>query len=66
MRSIEVENNRAEIRLFTSNDEITLEYYDTVILKFVPVFPNFIERAEANGEFIRNNATVIIIDNDGK
>lgn len=66
MRPIPVENNRAEIRLFTSNDEITLEYYDTVILKFDPIFPNFIESAEADGEFIRHTATVIIVDNDCK
>lgn len=56
---------KEEIRLFTSNDEITLEYDDTIILTFTPTFPT-IEILEADGEFIRNTATVFIIDNDCK
>ncbi|CAI8047959.1 hypothetical protein GBAR_LOCUS26511, partial [Geodia barretti] len=56
--------NSAEIRLFTSNDEITLEYDDRVLLRFTPDNPSLIPGLEANGEYIRDTATVNIIDND--
>ena len=58
--------NEAEIRLFTSNDEITLEYDDRVILSFTPDNPALIPALEAQGECIRDTATVNIIDNDSK
>ena len=58
--------NESGIRLFTSNDEITLEYDDRVILTFTPDNPAFIPGLEAQGEYIRDTATVIIIDNDSK
>ena len=36
-QAIDVEDNMAEIHLFTLNDEVTLEYDDTVIiLRFTP------------------------------
>ena len=57
-------SNSAEIRLFTSNDEITLENDDRVLLTFTPDNPGLIGGVEAAGEFIRNTAVVNIIDND--
>ena len=58
--------NETEIRLFTSNDETTLEYDDRVILTFTPDNPAFITGLEAEGEYVRYTATVYIIDNDSK
>ena len=54
------------IRLFTTNDEVTLVYDDTVILRFNPAIPEFIPAVESVGEFIRDTGTVNIIDNDSK
>ena len=51
------------IQLFSVDDDITLEYNDTVILKFI-VNPDVIQDLEAAGEYIRDTATVYIIDND--
>ena len=56
--------NEAEIRLFTSNDQIALEYDDRVILTFTPDNPALIPGLEAQGEYIRHTATVNFIDND--
>ena len=53
-----------EIRLFTRNDEITLEYNDSVILMFTPDNDTLIPGIEDVGEYVRNTTTVIIIDND--
>ena len=58
--------NEAEIRLFTSNDEITLEYDDRVILSFTPDNPALITGLAAAGEYVRDTATVNIIDNDSR
>ena len=58
--------NKTEIRLFTINDETTLEYDDRVILTFTPDIPALIPGLEAEGEYIRDTATVQIIDNDSK
>ena len=58
--------NSAEIRLFTANDEITLEYDDRVLLSFTPDNPVLIPALEGYGEYIRDTATVHIIDNDCK
>ena len=58
--------NETEIRLFTSNDEITLEYDDRVILSFTPDNPGLITGLETAGEYTRDNATVRIIDGDSK
>ena len=59
-------NNNAMVRLFTTNDGVTLEYDDTVILRFTPDNPAFIPGVEGAGEFIRDTAVVNIIDNDSK
>ena len=56
----------ADIRLFTTNDMITLEYNDTVILRFTPDNPLLIPGVESRGEYIRHSATVNITDNDSK
>ena len=56
--------NNAEIRLFTANDEITLEYDDRGLLMFIPDIPGLIPGLEGAGEYIRDTATVHIIDND--
>ena len=56
----------AEIRLFTANDEVTLEYDDRVRLDFNPIPANLITLLEAEGEYVRNSAIVNIIDNDCK
>ena len=56
----------ADIRLFTTNDVITLEYNDTVILRFTPDNSLLIAGVESRGEYIRHNATVNITDNDSK
>ena len=58
--------NEAEIRIFTSNDEITLEYDDSVILTFTPDNPALIPGLEAHGEYVRDTVTVYIIDNDSE
>ena len=58
--------NSAEIRLFTAYDEITLEYDDRVLLSFTPDNPGLIPSLEGYGEYIRDTATVHIIDIDCK
>ena len=56
----------AEIRLFTANDEVTLEYDDRVRLDFDPSAADLITGLESLGEYVRNTAIVNIIDNDCK
>ena len=58
--------NTADIRLFTSNDDISLEYDDRVRLVFTPDNTALITGVESFGQYIRTTATVIIIDNDGE
>ena len=54
-----------QIRLFTTNDETTLEYDDTITLTYNPTFLTFVEDLQnSNGEFIRDTATIVIVDND--
>ena len=65
-QTIDVEDDMAEICLFTTNDEVTLEYNDTVILRFTPDSDRLISGVESRGGFIRDTATVHIIDNDSK
>ena len=54
------------IRLITHQDIITLEYDDSIILVFTPNHPALIPALEDLGEFIRDTATVNIIDDDSK
>ena len=61
-----VTGNRTDnYQLFTTDDDITLEYDDTVLLTFSP-FNDIIQAFESAGEFLRDTATVNIIDNDRK
>ena len=55
-------SDNQEIRLFTRNDQITLEYDDRVQLVFTPNDPG----VEGVGEYIRDTAIVNIIDNDSR
>ena len=55
-----------EIRLFTRNDQITLEYDDRIKLVFTPNNPALIPALEYEGEYIRDTAIVNIIDNDSR
>ena len=61
-------DNDIAIQLFSRNDDITLEYNDTVILKFIvrSGLETLIQQLEAAGEYIRDTAIVNIIDNDCK
>ena len=59
-------SDNQEIRLFTRNDQITLEYDDRVQLVFTPSYPDLIPVVEDVGEYIRDTAIVNIIDNDSR
>ena len=61
-----LDTNNEEIRIFTINDDITLEYNDSIILVFIPDDPALIPGLEAAGEYIRDTATINIIDDDSK
>ena len=52
------------VRLFTANDELTLEYEDRVLLRFTPSSSDFISFVADRFEYIRDTAIVNIIDND--
>ena len=60
--------NDIAIELFSRNDDITLEYSDTVILRFIvdPAFAGLIQQFKDAGEYIRDTAIVDIIDSDRK
>ena len=55
-----------DVSLFIVNDDITLEYNDTVILRYTCGNPCYIPSIEGAGEFIRDTATVYIIDRDSE
>ena len=64
---VDVEGNaEAMIELRTRNDDITLEYDDTVILVFTPDEEDIIGFYEEEGEHIRDSVVVHIIDTDRK
>ena len=58
--------NAADIRLFITNDDITLEYDDKVRLTFNPDSPDLITDTENQGMYVRDTATVNIVDNDSE
>ena len=60
--------NDIAIQLFSRNDDITLEYDDTVILRFIvnPGLAGLIQQLRDAGEYIRDFAIVNIIDSDRK
>ena len=53
------------VSVVTINDDIALEYRDQVLLKFQPLHDRFIEDLEKAGEFLRDEAFLDILDNDG-
>ena len=55
--------NAADIRLFIINDDINLEYDDKVRLTFTPDSPDLITDTENQGMYVRDTATVNIVDN---
>ena len=57
-------SDNQEIRLFTSNDQITLGYDDRIQLVFTPNDPALIPGVESVGEYIRDTAIVNIIVGD--
>ena len=63
---VDADDPSTDIRLFTVDDEITLEYDDRVLLRFTPTHVNLIPGLERNFEYIRDTAVVNIIDNDRK
>ena len=54
--------NSGEIHLFAANDETTLEYEDRVLLRFTADRLEVIHAIEAAGEYVRDTASVNIID----
>ena len=58
--------NGTDIRLFTLSDRVALEYDDRILLRFTPSSPGFISGLESVGEYLRDTATVNIIDTDCK
>ena len=58
--------NTTGISIVMVDDKITLEYNDTILLTFTPDDHNIITDVERKGEYVRNTATVYIIDNDCK
>ena len=65
-RRVEVNNGFATIDLHAYDDDIPLEDDATVILSFSSTLPTLVEMVVNNGEFVRDNVTVFIQDNDGK
>ena len=63
---IRVSNAAASIRIFTVNDDISLEYDDRVRFVFTPDNPVLVPGLEGVGQYIRTTATVNIIDSDGE
>ena len=69
MQTIEYDSNNDDnenVDFFTSNDQITLEYDDRILLTFTPFNEFLIPGVEDLGEYIRDTAIVKIIDNDSK
>ena len=56
--------NSADVRIFTLDDDVTLEYDDRVQLMFIPDIPDLVSFLQSFGEYTRVTAVVNIIDND--
>jgi hypothetical protein len=62
---IDLNSDPVEIRLIMENDDISLEYNESIILRFTtPDDPTLFDDVEALGQYIRDTARVNIIDND--
>ena len=59
-----VPGENMEISLVTIDDEITLEYNDTILLEFEHENYETLETIMQNNEFLREKVVVHIIDND--
>ena len=57
---------RATIPLLATNDGITLEYNDSVVMTFSPTIASITQVLKDAGEFLRDTAIVNIIDMDCK
>ena len=62
---INTTTNSTEINIKMIDDDISMETNESVILRFVPHRDDLCF-LEAKGEYVRDTATVNIIDNDGK
>lgn len=58
--------NSAVVNLLTADDDITLEYDDRVKLTFTPSSADLLSDVDSLGEYIRDTATVNIVDYDSK
>ena len=54
----------ADVRIFTVDDDVTLEYDDRVQLTFIPDSSDLVSGLQSLGEYTRDTAVVNIIDND--
>ena len=59
-------NGISEVRLDASDDDVTLEIGVTVILRLHPTAANIVDLVEQRGQFLRDTATVTVLDNDCK
>ena len=66
LQPVQTRGASVDIKLITIDDDIALEYDDTVTLQFNPQDPQKILQLKAAGEFIRDTAVLNIIDNDRK
>ena len=57
-------SGNTSVRFVPRDDEITLEYGDRVTLTYTPGHPLLLAAIEDAGEFIRQRATINIIDTD--
>ena len=60
------ETGATSVTFITWDDEISLEYDDSVNLTFTPENQHLLDGIEAAGEFVRHAATVNIIDTDSQ
>ena len=58
------ESGATSVTFVTWDDEVTLEYDESVSLIFTPENQLLLDDIEAAGEFVRHTATVNIIDTD--
>ena len=58
--------NSAEIPIITTDNDIPFEDEKTVTLHFLPYDFGTLDASESRGEYIRDTATVQIIDDDSK
>ena len=62
---VKIGSDNVDISLLTINDDITLESNDIVKLVFKPLYQQFMDDLEKEGEFVRETTFIHIVDNDG-